>query len=155
MKLQPFMNLHKNLKEPLDIGAGPFGARTIYYVTGGTFEGERLKGKVLSGGGDWILIDSEGVAHQDVRVILDNETKNWARAECVKLRWYYEEVTLANHCREKGINFIYSSQEDANRMREIAYNKIWPDYAAKNEMSAKAIEIVKDFHRSLGKPVPD
>jgi hypothetical protein len=35
-----------------DTGAAHFGRRMIAVVTGGAFEGERIKGKVLYGGGD-------------------------------------------------------------------------------------------------------
>ena len=41
------------LKEPLQIGAGPFGARAFVEVTGGTFEDKRLNGKILAEGGDY------------------------------------------------------------------------------------------------------
>jgi hypothetical protein len=56
-----------DLKEGLQIGAGPYGNRVFYEVTGGSAEGKRLKGKVLSGGGDWILVGPDGVGRIDVR----------------------------------------------------------------------------------------
>lgn len=40
-----------------DLGVGHFGRRMIAVVTGGEVEGERIKAKVLYGGGDWALID--------------------------------------------------------------------------------------------------
>ena len=43
----------------------------IFDVTGGTFEGEKLRGKVLASGGDWILVDEEGMGHIDVRITLE------------------------------------------------------------------------------------
>lgn len=48
MELKPLMTMHADLKEPVAVGEGPQGTRTIYDVTGGYFEGERLKGKVLA-----------------------------------------------------------------------------------------------------------
>jgi len=54
-------------KPPVDIGAGPFGNRNVYELTGGTVEGKRLKGKVLTGGADWLLIGADGFARLDVR----------------------------------------------------------------------------------------
>ena len=36
-------------------GATPFGERNIVPITGGTFNGPRLKGKILPGGWDWQL----------------------------------------------------------------------------------------------------
>jgi hypothetical protein len=56
-----------DLKEALQIGAGPYGNRVFYEVTGGKAEGKRLKGKLLSGGGDWILVGPDGLGRLDVR----------------------------------------------------------------------------------------
>jgi hypothetical protein len=77
LKLEPLMVFRAELKEPVAIGAAAFGDRQIYDITGGTFEGSRLKGKVLASGGDWLLIDSKGVARLDVRATL--ETHDGAR----------------------------------------------------------------------------
>ena len=52
------------------IGAVPQGARSVHIVTGGTFEGPRLRGEVLPGGGDWLLSQSDGLNELDVRVTL-------------------------------------------------------------------------------------
>jgi hypothetical protein len=41
----------------VEIGVTPHGTLSIFPVTGGTFEGERLRGKVLAGGGDWAWSD--------------------------------------------------------------------------------------------------
>ena len=68
MKLEPLMTLHGDLKTPVEIGNGPYGARTIIDVTGGTFEGQRLSGKVLPSGADWILFDADGLGHLGVRI---------------------------------------------------------------------------------------
>jgi hypothetical protein len=67
MKLEPLMTYRADLKPPVEIGSGPFGTRSIFEVIGGTFEGPRLRGKLLTGGGDWLLIDPQGVGHLDVR----------------------------------------------------------------------------------------
>ena len=67
MKLTPLMTMHADLKDPVSVGSGPQGDRVIYDVTGGTFEGEKVKGTLLASGGDWITIDSDGVGHLDVR----------------------------------------------------------------------------------------
>src|SRR4029450_743647 len=40
-----------------DVGETPYGRRRIGTVTGGTFEGEELRGTVLpSPGGDWLVL---------------------------------------------------------------------------------------------------
>jgi hypothetical protein len=44
MKLQPLMTMRGNLRQPSDVvGSVPLGQRMITEVTGGSFEGERLK----------------------------------------------------------------------------------------------------------------
>jgi hypothetical protein len=47
------------LAQPEQIGAGPYGRRSIHVVTGGTFEGPKLRGTVRAGGGDWLLASSD------------------------------------------------------------------------------------------------
>ena len=38
---------------PLQLGRSPWRNRRVSYIAGGLVEGERLRGEVLSGGGDW------------------------------------------------------------------------------------------------------
>ena len=52
------------------IGKTPEGQRTIAPVVGGTFEGERLSGKVLPGGADWVRFRADGTMMIDVRLTL-------------------------------------------------------------------------------------
>ncbi len=69
MKLEPLMTVHV-VSKPVEIGTGPQGTRTVFDVTGGTFEGSRLRGTILRSGGDWLLVDAEGVGRLDVRLTL-------------------------------------------------------------------------------------
>jgi hypothetical protein len=56
------------------LGAVPHGARVIAPIAGGTFEGPRLRGRVLpGGGGDWTLLRSDGVLELDLRVTLETD----------------------------------------------------------------------------------
>ena len=59
----------------LDLGETPYGRRRIARVAGGTFEGPKLKGRVLDGGGDWLLLRRDGVLQLDVRVTLETDDK--------------------------------------------------------------------------------
>lgn len=52
------------------IGGTPGGNRRIGLVAGGTFEGERLRGTVLPGGADWIMVRGDGATTLDVRLVL-------------------------------------------------------------------------------------
>lgn len=53
--------------EMQDIGNAFRGHRNIVKSKGGAFEGPKLKGTVLPGGGDWFLTRPDGVAEGDVR----------------------------------------------------------------------------------------
>lgn len=67
------MTLQVSLAPPQKIGAVPLGARTIVPITGGTFEGPQLRGRVLPGGGDWTLLRSDGVLELDLRITLETD----------------------------------------------------------------------------------
>jgi len=71
MKLEYLMTYRADLKEPVAIGDGPLGARTIYDVTGGTAEGPRLRGHFLPSGADWLLMGADGIGRLDVRATLE------------------------------------------------------------------------------------
>lgn len=48
----------------VEVGATPFHTRRLGYVTGGRFEGPRLSGDILPGGGNWSEagVDADGAA---------------------------------------------------------------------------------------------
>ena len=56
-----------------EIGSTPHGKLSIFPVIGGSFEGERLRGKVLAGGGDWVTAKADGTFELDLRVTLETE----------------------------------------------------------------------------------
>jgi hypothetical protein len=59
---------------PQPLGATPFGDRRIVTVTGGSFEGPRLRGTVVpNSGGDWVLVRADGATQLDVRVTLETD----------------------------------------------------------------------------------
>src|SRR5580692_7278990 len=58
---------------PQRIGAVPHGVRVTAPIAGGHFEGPRLRGKVLPGGGDWTLLRGDGVLELDLRVTLETD----------------------------------------------------------------------------------
>ena len=56
-----------------DLGDTPFGGRRIAEVTGGSFEGPRMRGRAQAGGGDWLLMRNDGILQLDVRVTLETD----------------------------------------------------------------------------------
>lgn len=62
-------DMHVDL-QPAQPIATPVGTRMTFVTTGGTLSGPRLRGEVLPGGGDWLLVGSDGVGRVDVRATL-------------------------------------------------------------------------------------
>src|SRR5260221_4227514 len=62
--------LRAELDLPREGGEGPLGRRVWNAVATGSFEGPRLRGEVLAGSGDWMLIRRDGAVVIDARVIL-------------------------------------------------------------------------------------
>ena len=55
------------------LGPVPYGVRSFVPVAGGDFEGPRLRGRILPGGGDWLLLRSDGVLELDLRITLETD----------------------------------------------------------------------------------
>src|SRR5688572_31594297 len=53
LSYKPLFIFQIEVKPPSIIGATPGHDRRIGEIAGGRFEGERLRGKILSGGSDW------------------------------------------------------------------------------------------------------
>src|SRR5205814_8614194 len=70
---RPLMVLRLTTSPIQEIGSTPEGTLTIFPLTGGSFEGERLRGKVLAGGGDWVTARSNGMMSLVVVIALETE----------------------------------------------------------------------------------
>jgi len=71
--LQPLLRAEITLAPPQELGEGPLGRRRVIPITGGSFRGERLAGRVLPGGADWQVLRADGVAELDARYSLETE----------------------------------------------------------------------------------
>jgi len=68
---RPLFTLRLQLHPMQIVGPTPLGVRRIVPVSGGTFEGARLRGTVLPhAGSDWLLERADGAFQQDVRLTL-------------------------------------------------------------------------------------
>ena len=65
------LNVAYNQTQPIGAVAG--GERAIFPVVGGTFEGPRLRGRVLPHGADWVIWRSDGAMVIDVRTALETD----------------------------------------------------------------------------------
>jgi len=71
MNTRLLMTLRVTVAPPQSIGAVPHGTRRTAPLTGGEFEGPRLRGVVLPGAsGDWLLLRADGVLELDLRATL-------------------------------------------------------------------------------------
>lgn len=69
MRLEFLMTYQVGLTHPMPgADAGPFGRRVWSAVTGGTFEGPKLRGRIEAGG-DWGLVDGLGTLRLDAKVL--------------------------------------------------------------------------------------
>jgi Protein of unknown function (DUF3237) len=74
MNTRLLMTMHVKVGTLLNIGAVPYGTRRTAPLSGGTFEGPRLRGTILPGSSvDWLLLRSDGVLEMDLRFTLRTE----------------------------------------------------------------------------------
>jgi hypothetical protein len=70
LRTEFLMMLSAELEESQMVGDTPLGSRRIVYVRSGAFAGPNLKGTVIPGGGDWVLLRGDGASSLDVRITL-------------------------------------------------------------------------------------
>lgn len=73
LKSEFLYNIDIAVDTSINIGKSLVGDRIFYRVNGGTFEGPRLKGRVLSSGGDYALRLDSVTMKLEVRLILETE----------------------------------------------------------------------------------
>jgi hypothetical protein len=57
----------------LALGETPYGERRVARFAGGRFDGPKLRGTVLPGGGGWMLLRRDGVLDIEVRIVLETD----------------------------------------------------------------------------------
>ena len=73
-RLTQIYRLEATLAPPLDLGETTQGHRRIVPLTGGTFTGPELNGKLLPGASaDWQIVLSDGTALGDIRYTLETD----------------------------------------------------------------------------------
>ncbi|WP_407495054.1 DUF3237 domain-containing protein [Pseudooceanicola sp. MF1-13] len=72
LSTRPLMKVFLDVGPATDLRGGNTEGRLIYHVTGGSFEGERLRGVVKPVSGDWVSV-KDGFARIDVRLLLETD----------------------------------------------------------------------------------
>ena len=93
MKLKPLFEFDSDISDVQKLGDTPHGNRIIYVVAGGKLWGERVNGTVQSGGGDWVLINANGLAKLDVRKTLKTDDGALIYITYTGLYQFNEELT--------------------------------------------------------------
>jgi hypothetical protein len=69
-ELELVMTLRVEIAPALEVGEVGAGFRRVIPITGGSFEGPAIRGKVVPGGADWNLTRPDGVAEVCARYTL-------------------------------------------------------------------------------------
>jgi hypothetical protein len=69
LPVEHLFDMHVNL-QPAQAIPTPVGTRMTFITTGGVIDGPKLRGELLPGGGDWLLVGSDGVGRADIRATI-------------------------------------------------------------------------------------
>ena len=127
------MRLEVVVAAPQKIGAVPHGTRAIADVESGAFEGARLRGTVLPGGGDWTLLRADGVLELDLRLTLQTSDGALIHMQSFGLRHGPPDV-LAALARGEAVDASRYYFRTAPRFETSA-----PEYAFLNRLVAIAV----------------
>lgn len=69
-ELEFVFELRGTLAEPHALGPTPHGVRRVVPITGGVFEGPKLRGSIVPGGADWQVLRGDGVSELEALYLL-------------------------------------------------------------------------------------
>jgi hypothetical protein len=72
---KPLFIFQIEVRPPYVVGATPGYDRRIGEITGGRFEGERLRGTIHSGGSDWQSLRNDGTTTLNVRLVMETDDR--------------------------------------------------------------------------------
>ena len=74
LRSRPLFTISMTLDPVMEVGNTPAGNRRVFTVSGGHFEGDRLKGVVLpQASSDLLLVRADGSSQQDARLVLKTD----------------------------------------------------------------------------------
>jgi hypothetical protein len=92
LRLEPIFIFQIEVKKPTILGQTPGYDRRIAEIAGGRFEGEKLRGKILSGGNDWQSLRADGATTIDVRLVMETEDQQLISMKYAGMRHGPKEV---------------------------------------------------------------
>jgi hypothetical protein len=92
LAFRPLFDVRVELAEVLTLGRTPIGERRIVNILGGSFQGDRLAGRVRPGGADWQTIGDDGAARLDARYTLETEDGALVQVQSQGLRHGSPEI---------------------------------------------------------------
>jgi hypothetical protein len=117
--------LEAALGEPLDLGEGPQGHRRIVPLTGGTFAGPELRGRLLPGtSADWQTILPDGTALGDIRYVLQTDGGDLLYVQARSIRHGTPEV-LARLGRGEDVDAAEYTFRTSTRIETAAADLEW------------------------------
>ena len=124
-RLVPVYRLEATLAEPLDLGETSQGRRRIVALTGGTFTGPELSGKLLAGASaDWQIVLADGTALGDIRYTLQSDNGELLDVRSCSVRHGSPEV-LARLASGEGVDAGEYTFRAATRIETAAPGLDW------------------------------
>jgi hypothetical protein len=117
--------LEAELGAPLDLGDRPQGHRRIVPLTGGTFSGPELRGRLLPGtSADWQTILPDGTALGDIRYVLQTDGGDLLYVQSHSIRHGSPEV-LARLGRGEDVDAGEYTFRTSTRIETAAADLAW------------------------------
>jgi hypothetical protein len=124
-RLTQIYRLEATLGQPLDLGERPQGHRRIVPLTGGTFTGPELRGKLLAGASaDWQTVLPDGTALGDIRYTLQTDTGELLYVQSHSIRHGTPEV-LARLGRGEDVDPSEYTFRTSTQIETAATNLDW------------------------------
>jgi hypothetical protein len=91
-ELEFAFEIRATVAQPRDFGVMDHGRRRVVDITGGTFEGPEIKGRIIPGGADWQSIQEDGLSRLDTRYALETDDGKLIYVQNAALRHAPPEV---------------------------------------------------------------
>jgi len=95
LRWRPLLTFFIEVKKPWVVGKTPVADRRIGEIAGGYFEGERLRGDIVTGGSDWQTVREDGAWMINVRMLMKTDDDALIGVTYTGIRHGPEEVINA------------------------------------------------------------